>query len=299
MVSVVIPSYNCAAYVGDAIRSCLGQSRRDGWELIVVDDGSTDDTARVLAAFSADRRVKILRQDNAGSAVARNLGIAHAAGEYIAFLDADDLYHPQAIERFQAAIPRLPAAVGFAYCDYARVDAGGGSPQTVIVRGPLERPRLLWQYLLPRWFPVLTSTTLVRRQTLVSAGLFDPTFTVIQDLELWTRVIPSWNAAKIDGCATYRRMRPGQATENKSLIMAFRERCNRQFLAALPFSAFSGTDDPGANGRLAEQFGDAFLQAERPLPRSAAASYRIARSFAPTAAIEAKITALADVGAGE
>jgi hypothetical protein len=299
MVSIVIPTYNCAAYVSEAIRSCLGQSRQDGWELIVVDDGSTDDTAGVLAPFSADPRVKILRQDNAGSAVARNLGITHAAGEFIAFLDADDRYNPQTIERFLAAIPRLPATVGFAYCDYARFDHGGGPPQPVAVRGPLQRPQFLWQYLLPQWFPVLTSTTLARRQALVSAGLFDPAFVVLQDIELWTRMVPAWDAAKIECCATYRRMRPGQATENKPLLTAFRERCNVQFLARHPFRDFSGTDDRAANARLAEHFGDLFLQTARPLPRSAAACYRIARSFVTTSAVEAKIERLAAAGAAE
>jgi glycosyltransferase involved in cell wall biosynthesis len=285
--------------VGEAIRSCIGQSQREGWEVIVVDDGSTDDTPRVLAPFSSDPRVRVLRQDNAGSAAARNLGIGHSSGEFIAFLDADDFYHPRSIERFQAAIPRLPATVGFAYCDYARVDLGGASPQPVKVRGPLERPQLFWQYLLPRWYPVLTSTMLARRESLVAAGLFDPAFTAIQDLELLTRVIPRWNVAKIDWCSTFRRMRPGQVTENKPLIKAFRERCNMQFLARHPFSTFSGADDPATNARLAERFGDLFLEGERPLPRSAAACYEIARSFVATAAVEAKIKALAAAAAVE
>lgn len=289
MVSIVIPTYNCAAYVGEAILSCLADSPTDDREVIVVDDGSTDDTPEVLARFRDDRRVRIVRQQNAGPAAARNRGIEHATGEFVAFLDADDAYHPQAIARFQAAIPRLPATVGFAYGDYARVDGAGGPPQVVSVRAPLARPRLYWQYLLPKWFPVLTSTTLVRRQAVLQAGGFNPEFTVIEDLELWTRMIPTWDVAKIAGCATFRRMRPGQATEDKPLIKAFRERCNVAFLERHPFSMFSGVEDPAGNAGLAEQFGDLFLRDERPLPLSAAACYRIARSFTPSAAIDARL----------
>ena len=296
MLSIVIPTYNCAAYVGDAVRSCLQQSRQDDWELIVVDDGSTDETQRVLSSFAADTRVRVLWQDNAGSAAARNLGIEQSHGDFLAFLDADDLYHPRTVERLKAAIPSLPPTVGFAYCDYARVDSSGVAPQPVSVRGPLNRPQLFWQYLLPGWFPVLTSTTLVRRETLLSVGLFDPSFRLLQDLELWTRVIPSWDVAKISWCTTFRRTRPGQVTENKAQISAYRERCNTKFLSSHPFSLFSGTNEPVMNANLAEWFGDLFLGATRPLPQSAYTCYHIARSFMSTPVLEAKISAIGAAG---
>lgn len=298
MLSIVIPTYNCAAYIGDAIRSCLRQAEQSELEVIVVDDGSTDETQRVLARFSTDRRVRILSQENAGCGAARNLGIEQCRGEFIGFLDADDAYLPRTIERFQAAIPLLPATLGFAYCDYARVEPGRGAPLRVSVREPLNRPQLYWQYLLPEWFPVLMSTTLVRREALMAVGLFDPSFIRLQDFELWTRMVPTWDVAKIRCCATLRRIRPGQATEDKLSLKVFRERCNTQFLARHPFSFFSGVDEPSANAHLAERFGDLFLQAKRPLPQSAAACYRIAHSFAPTLAVEAKIAALAAASHG-
>src|SRR5262245_39908172 len=95
-VSVVIPSYNSAAYLPAAIDSVLAQTARD-LEVIVVDDGSTDDTPDVVARYGPP--VRGIRQANAGVAAARNRGIAEARGRYIAFLDADDTWEPVKLER--------------------------------------------------------------------------------------------------------------------------------------------------------------------------------------------------------
>ena len=94
-VSVITPAFNAERYLADAVRSVLGQTRTD-WELVVVDDGSTDATQAVLAAF-ADSRIRVVRQENRGEAGARNTGLRSAQGEYIAFLDADDLYLDSAL----------------------------------------------------------------------------------------------------------------------------------------------------------------------------------------------------------
>ena len=102
-VSVIIPAYNRAHYIREAIESALQQSHRP-LEIIVVDDGSTDETPQILATYSEP--VRVFRQVNQGVAAARNLGVSHARGEYVAFLDSDDLWHPEKlekqIERFEA-----------------------------------------------------------------------------------------------------------------------------------------------------------------------------------------------------
>jgi glycosyltransferase involved in cell wall biosynthesis len=95
-VSCVIPAFNCAAYVGEAIDSVLEQSYRPT-EIIVVDDGSTDGTADVVAAYK--NHVRYLRQSNAGPAAARNHGLRAACGDFIALLDADDIWHPEKLDR--------------------------------------------------------------------------------------------------------------------------------------------------------------------------------------------------------
>ena len=101
-VSVVMPAYNAASTIGSAMRSVALQTHRD-WELIVVDDGSTDQTAELAAAAAAaDRRIRLIRQRNQGVAAARNAGIEAATGRYLAFLDADDTWLPEKLQRQRA-----------------------------------------------------------------------------------------------------------------------------------------------------------------------------------------------------
>ncbi len=118
-VSVVMPVYNGAKYIGEAIQSLIAQTCSD-WELIIIDDGSTDATAQIALSIS-DPRINFAQQPNAGAGAARNAGIARASGKYLAFLDADDLYLPTALEsniQFLDSNPEMGLVYsdGF-YCD--------------------------------------------------------------------------------------------------------------------------------------------------------------------------------------
>ena len=119
--SVIIPVYNRAHTVGDAIRSVLAQTCQD-FEIVVVDDGSTDDPASAIAAF-CDPRIHYIRQPNRGGGAARNAGIGHARGQFIAPLDSDDQFLPHHLETMKAMLAGTSKTVG-----YARmvVDRGGG-----------------------------------------------------------------------------------------------------------------------------------------------------------------------------
>ena len=90
LISVIIPTYNSQKYISSAVNSVLSQTYK-AFELIIVDDGSTDNTGEIVASFD-DRRIRYIRQNNSGVAVARNTGIKSSKGEYIAFLDADDIW---------------------------------------------------------------------------------------------------------------------------------------------------------------------------------------------------------------
>lgn len=114
-VSVIMPVHNGAKYLSSAIDSVFAQTCTE-WELIVVDDGSTDATPQILEEY-ADPKVKKFRQDNAGVAIARNRGLNCATGQYIAFLDADDLYLPTALANLSSFLDR--------YSDYAAVYSDG------------------------------------------------------------------------------------------------------------------------------------------------------------------------------
>lgn len=122
LVSVVMPAYNCAAYIAEAIDSVLRQTY-ENWELLIVDDGSEDGTAEVVGRYT-DPRIRYSRNpENSGAAVSRNNGIAAAGGEYIAFLDSDDVWLPEKLER-QIAFMRQN---GIAFCcaAYEKMDEAG------------------------------------------------------------------------------------------------------------------------------------------------------------------------------
>lgn len=121
MVSVVIPAYNRAKVVGRAIESCLNQTYRD-IEVIVVDDGSSDNTKEVVEAID-DERLSYVYQDNAGACAARNHGIEMAKGEYIAFQDSDDEWHTDKIEKQMAAL--IENNADFVFCGFIKVNSNG------------------------------------------------------------------------------------------------------------------------------------------------------------------------------
>ena len=120
-VSVIIPAYNQAKFLAVAIDSCLEQTYRD-IEVIVVEDGSTDETRDVAARFGD--RISYIHQENTGLAGARNRGIGESKGEYLCFLDSDDFFHPQKIQR-QVELIEADPQLGFVYCDIVTTDEAG------------------------------------------------------------------------------------------------------------------------------------------------------------------------------
>lgn len=183
-VSVVLPTRNRARLLDRAISSVLRQSVGD-LELIVVDDGSTDDTASVLAACQArDSRVRAIRPDPAGrgASAARNAGIAAARGEFVAFLDDDAEWAPRKLERQLEAIRE--GGAGVVYCRFARVAADGRARP--IGSGAAARGDP-WRALLARAF-IDTSTLLVRSTALRAVGGFDEDLPRLQDWDLALRL---------------------------------------------------------------------------------------------------------------
>lgn len=181
-VSVIIPTYNRADMIGDAIRSVLDQTYGN-WELIVVDDGSTDDTRAVVAGFN-DPRTHYVFQQNRGLPAARNTGIRAAQGIYIAFLDSDDCFLPQKLAWQVAALDAEPDT-GLVASGYIETDA---------MLQPL-REVASWhahpELSTPQWLqtcPFISSSVLVRRAWLERVGLFDEDMRYIEDWDLWLRL---------------------------------------------------------------------------------------------------------------
>ena len=215
--SVVIPAYNAARTVSSAVTSVLRQTVAD-LEVIVVDDGSSDETAAVAAAVP-DARVTVVSQANRGLPAARNAGIAQAQGRYVAFLDSDDLLLPRYLELSGEALERT-AGAGFAYTDAYVFDEVSGRlrERSAMARSnpPTPPPDDHGEFLaaLMRSNFVYVSTT-VPRKVLDDVGAFDESLTSAEDYDLWLRILLSgYRAAWVPGRQALYRKHPGQMSKN-------------------------------------------------------------------------------------
>jgi glycosyltransferase involved in cell wall biosynthesis len=185
-VSVVLPTYNRAPLLGRAIRSVLGQTYAD-FEVIVVDDGSTDGTAGVVAAFG-DPRVSYVRlARNSGASAARNAGIRVARGKFLAFQDSDDEWLPAKLQKQMSVFERGPGGLGVVYSDMQRVWDDG---TTSYFAAPDVLPgRLLGTSV---WFYQVcdlgVQSTVIRREWLDAAGHFNEALPALEDLEMFIRL---------------------------------------------------------------------------------------------------------------
>lgn len=182
IVSVVIPTYNHARYLGAALQSVIDQSFTN-WEAIVVNNFSEDDTEHVVRSF-ADPRITLVNFRNHGIiAAGRNEGIRRSRGTYVAFLDSDDTWTPNKLD---VLVPVLDAGADLA-C-HAEIWVGGGLPSRTMHYGPTDRAT--WHNLLLRQNCISTSATVVRRTVLESVGIFDesPSFVTAEDYELWMKI---------------------------------------------------------------------------------------------------------------
>jgi len=189
LVSVIMPAYNTEKFIGESIQSVVDQTYTN-WELLVVDDGSTDKTADIIRSFAAqDSRVKYLFQQNGRQAKARNTAIEHSHGTLIAFLDADDLWLPEKLERQLQALEATNADV--VYSNGIIIYEPGATPGATdfpIVSGTIEGRKMLDLLLLQNRIPV--QSVLVRMESYRNAGPFDesPQFHGCEDYEMWLRL---------------------------------------------------------------------------------------------------------------
>ncbi len=185
LVSVVVPMFDAALTIARALAS-IGAQRYTNWEAIVVDDASADDGASLVEAMN-DPRIRLIRLPvNCGPAKARNLGISAAKGELVAFLDADDEWLPEKLEKQVAAFaadPRLALVI----CDIGVTTADGAEGSSVYARQAPVSGTEAWKTLLASSF-VATSAVLTRRDLLERIGGFAPDLTVGEDQDLFIRL---------------------------------------------------------------------------------------------------------------
>lgn len=195
LVSIIIPSFNAEEHIGDAIQSVIDQTYKH-IEIIVVDDGSHDRTREIAASFGGS--VRVLHQENQGAAAARNCGASHATGSWLAFLDADDIWLEQKLERQLLGI----GANKWSYTD-ARFLGGvnDGQRDSQFTRKPEGN---VLRDLVQGNF-IGTSTVLMKKQVFEESGGFDSSLQSIEDWELWARIAARHSIAYLDEpCSLYR-----------------------------------------------------------------------------------------------
>ncbi len=191
-VSILMAAKNYARFIGEAIDSALAQTAAD-WELVIVDDGSTDDTGTVVRPYLADARIRYVRSDSLGQSRAKNLGTGFARGEFIAFLDADDAWFPTKLEK-QLALMREHPQVGVTYTQRELIDEAGAS--LGFRNEALPGGRILSTMFLQNF--VCFSSALVRREVFETVGVFDPALDLSIDYDLWLRAAPHFEFRPID-----------------------------------------------------------------------------------------------------
>ncbi len=191
-ISVIIPSFNQGRYVVETVESVLAQTHLQR-EIIVVDDGSTDDTRTRLAPY--DDRIQYCYQANKGLSGARNAGFALSTGDYVLFLDSDDLLHPDALAQLSGILDQSPKE-GLVYCAWQQINAADKS-----ILGEVH-PRRVGQLLKPlllREFFFFGSSALIRREALEQVGGFDESLVWGDDADMWLRIaLAGWNFGYLD-----------------------------------------------------------------------------------------------------
>jgi glycosyltransferase involved in cell wall biosynthesis len=181
-VSVIVPAYNVENTIVETIHSIQAQTFSD-FELIVINDGSTDNTVEVVSQIQ-EPRLKIFSYENGGLPVARNRGIQRATGEFITFIDADDLWKPDKLERQLNALREHPEA-GVAYSWTAFIDENSNF---LFAWKPLYFEGDVYPQLLVRNFISSGSNIMVRRQFIEAAGEFDPSLKSVEDWDYYLRL---------------------------------------------------------------------------------------------------------------
>jgi glycosyltransferase involved in cell wall biosynthesis len=213
LVSIVMPAYNSACFIREALDSCLQQTYSH-IEILVIDDGSTDNTAAIVESYG--RAVRLIQQPNKGPAIARNKGIEHARGRFIKFCDADDILYPNHIEVVLNTFARHPDA-GLVYTRYLPVLKDGHTPQQDVTHPPLLSGDIYCELLLSNSNLIRTSGVTVRQQCLFHVGLFpdDESFRHAEDWDLFLRVAAEYDCIAVPDVLLNYRLHDSNISGNK------------------------------------------------------------------------------------
>lgn len=212
LVSVIIPAFNAEKYILDAINSILSQTYQN-YEIIVVNDGSTDNTEQIIKPYL--NRIIYLYQDNKGVAAARNTGIKASKGEYIAFLDSDDVWSPEKLS-IQVKFLNDHPDFDLVYGDYGTFGENGVIDKNSPLTRKFPRPDgYIFQDLLLRCL-IFTATVMLQKKVLEETGLFDEQFSIGEDYDLWLRIAEKHKIGYIPEVVAMYRQHQESATHKPS-----------------------------------------------------------------------------------
>ncbi|MBD2778480.1 glycosyltransferase family 2 protein [Iningainema tapete] len=225
-VSVVIPAYNAMNYLPKTLESVLRQTFTD-FEVLIIDDGSSDHIVEWAGELAP--RVKLLTQANQGVSVARNTGIAHAQGKYIAFLDADDLWESTKLEKQVRCLEDKPT-VGLVYTWTAFINQLDQPIGTIIVS---HAEGNVWKQIVVRDMISTGSSPMIRRECFDTVGVFDPQLSIGEDREMWSRIAAHYPFAVVKEPLTLYRRHPYNTTKNtKKIAQELRRVIEKTFASA-------------------------------------------------------------------
>jgi glycosyltransferase involved in cell wall biosynthesis len=219
-IDVIIPAFNAATYLPFAIESVASQTF-DDWQILLVDDGSTDNTAEVVAPFlnRLGSKIKYIKQDNRGLPAARNTAIRASSAEFLALLDADDVWLPCRLAESRSVLEKRPQA-GLAYGLIRGIDSEGR------LRGKFEgNPQHdeghIAPYIYMRKIELPCPTITFRRRCVDEVGLFDETMRATEDRDLWLRIALRYEVAFVPKVIAYYRASPNSmSTDPQRMLQA-------------------------------------------------------------------------------
>jgi glycosyltransferase involved in cell wall biosynthesis len=214
IISVIIPVYNGEKTIQETIESVLNQTYTD-FELIIINDGSQDSTLEIISSFK-DSRIKVFSYANAGVSASRNRGISHARGEYISFIDADDLWTPDKLEAQLKALQENPqAAVAYSWTQC--IDESGEASR----RGShISDSGDVYAKLLLIDFIESGSNPLIRKYALIKVGGFDEYLTHSEDRDLWLRLAARYHFVAVSSPQILYRVSMNSASANVGAMEA-------------------------------------------------------------------------------
>lgn len=210
-VSVVIPTRDRAQYIVEAIESVLAQTYPD-YEIIVIDDGSTDSTRESLAQYVKNDRLRYERQDALGVSAARNHGVRLARGRFIALLDSDDLFLPTKLEKQMALFGQDPE-LGFVHCNFSKFD---DQDRELGVRDTSRHQGSIYPQILQEWSVLMAMPCmLVRKVVFETVGGFDEQMSWAEDMDLWRRIARKYPVGTVSEALVKVRVHSASTTFGK------------------------------------------------------------------------------------